>query len=153
VHAFKYRGRQTAAIAAGRWMAARLTALPELSGFDTLVAVPLHPRRLRERGYNQARILADALAKASALTVRDLLTRLKPTKPQWDLDRIARRRNLRGAFAALPEARGRKILLIDDVCTSAASLDECGRTLALAGADQVAAFVLARQTATGRERT
>jgi ComF family protein len=146
VHAFKYRGRRSAARAAGRWMACRLSRFPELSGHDTLVAVPLHPRRLRERGYNQAGLLAEGLARMTGQPVLDLLQRARPTRPQWDLDRQSRRENLAGAFLAAPQARGKSILLIDDVCTSGASLEECGRALLRAGAARVAAYVFARQT-------
>jgi ComF family protein len=149
VHAFKYRGRRKAARAAGLWMAARLHVFPELSGCDALVPVPLHATRLRERGYNQARLLAEALAPSCGLPVLDLLERVRPTLPQWDLDRAARRRNLREAFRAKAEASGLSLLLIDDVCTSTASLDECGRALNQAGAERVAAYVLARQSAGG----
>jgi len=146
VHAFKYRGRQTAARAAGRWMACLLPRFPELSGHDTVVPVPLHPRRLRERGYNQAGLLAEELARIAGRPVLDLLQRAKLTRPQWDLDRQSRHKNLAGAFLAAPQARGKSVLLIDDVCTSGASLEECGRALHRAGAARVAAYVFARQT-------
>jgi len=108
--------------------------------------VPLHPRRLRERGYNQALLLAEGLAPALSLPVWDVLSRPKDTKPQWDLDKESRRRNLAAAFQAGPEARGKSLLLVDDVCTTGASLEGCGRALHRAGAARVAAFVLARQT-------
>ncbi|MDD5629346.1 MAG: ComF family protein [Elusimicrobia bacterium] len=146
VRAFKYRGRREAARAAGRWMACLLPGFPELSGHDALVPVPLHPRRLRERGYNQARLLAEELGRLSGLPVLDLLERARPTRPQWDLGRQSRRANLAGAFQASPRARGSSVLLIDDVCTSGASLEECARALLRAGASRVAAYVLARQT-------
>jgi ComF family protein len=146
VHAFKYRGRRAAARAAGRWMACLLPRFPELAGHDSLVPVPLHPRRLEERGYNQAGLLADELSRMAGPPVLELLRRARPTRPQWDLDRQSRLRNLAGAFLASPQARGRSVLLIDDVCTSGASLEECGRALHRAGALRVSAYVLARQT-------
>jgi ComF family protein len=146
VHAFKYRGRRRAARTAGRWMACLLPGLPELGGHDAVVPVPLHPRRLRERGYNQAAELAAPVAAAAGLPVLDLLARVKSTRPQWGLDRRSRAENLAAAFQACPRAEGRSVLLIDDVCTSGASLEECGRALRRAGARRVSAFVLARQT-------
>ena len=146
VHAFKYRGRRAAARAAGRWMACLLPRFPELSGHDTVVPVPLHTRRLKERGYNQAGLLAEELARMAGWPVLDLLQRAKPTRPQWDLDRQSRLKNLAGAFLAVPQARGRSVLLIDDVCTSGASLEECAQALHRAGASRVAAYVFARQT-------
>ncbi len=145
-HGFKYRGRQDAARAAGRWMAEHWTRFGELSGYDALVPVPLHPGRLRERGYNQAEILSRELGLATGLPVKHLLERSKATKPQWDLDREARRKNLAGAFMGKPQARGLSALIIDDICTSGTSLEECGRALHRAGALRVAAFVFARQT-------
>ena len=146
VHAFKYRGRQEAARAAGRWMACLLPRYPELSGHDMVVPVPLHPRRLRERGYNQAGLLAEELARIAGRPMLDLLQRAKLTRPQWNLDRQSRHKNLAGAFLAAPQARGKSVLLIDDVCTSGVSLEECGRALHRAGAARVAAYVFARQT-------
>ena len=146
VHAFKYRGRRQAADAAGRWMACLLPGLPELAGHDVVVPVPLHPRRLRERGYNQARLLAVRVGAAAGLPVLDLLKRVLPTRPQPGLDRRARARNLAAAFLAAPEAGGRSVLLVDDVCTSGASLEGCAEALRRAGARRVGAFVLARQT-------
>ena len=146
VHSFKYRGRRAAARAAGRWMACLLPRFPELSGHDTLVPVPLHPRPLKKRGYNQAGLLAAELSRATGLPMLDLLERAKPTRPQWDLDRRSRAENLAGAFRATPLAREKSVLLIDDVCTSGASLEECGRALVRAGAARVAAYVFARQT-------
>jgi len=146
VHGFKYRGRRDAAQAAGRWMAGHFPRFPELSGCHALVPVPLHRRRLRERGYNQAEMLARGLGAGAGLPVMDLLERPQSTKPQWDLDRESRRRNLAGAFRAGPPAQGKSLLLVDDVCTSGTSLEECGRALHRAGAARVAAFVLARQT-------
>ena len=145
-HGFKYRGRQDAARTAGRWMAEHLPRFRELSGYDALVPVPLHPRRLCERGYNQAEILAREIGLRAGLPVKDLLERPKATKPQWDLDREARRDNLAGAFTAKPQARGLSVLIIDDICTSGNSLEECGRALHRAGALRIAAFVFARQT-------
>ncbi len=145
-HGFKYRGRQDAAQAAGRWMAGHFARFGELSGCDALVPVPLHPRRLRERGYNQAEILARELSRATGLPMKNLLERPKATKPQWDLDQEARRQNLSGAFVAKPQVKGLRLLIIDDICTSGSSLEECGRALHRAGASRVAAFVFARQT-------
>jgi ComF family protein len=127
-------------------MASHLARFNELSGYDALVPVPLHPERLCERGYNQAGILAQELGLATGLPVKALLERPKATKPQWDLDREARRKNLSGAFTAKPQARGLSLLIIDDICTSGSSLEECGRALHRAGSPRVAAFVFARQT-------
>jgi ComF family protein len=117
-----------------------------LSRADLVVALPLAPARLRERGYNQALLLARALAPARVEP--RLLLRVRHTRPQSQLDRAGRLRNLQGAFAIEParahELVGRRVLLIDDVMTSGASLQEAARVLRLAGARGVDALVLAR---------
>jgi predicted amidophosphoribosyltransferase len=120
----------------------------ELAGFDALVAVPLHPRRERERGYNQAEILARELSAATGLPVLDLLERRRARAPSWRLGRAERRAELAGAFAARAGAEtaaaGRRLLLIDDVCASATTLEECALALRRAGARDVAGYVFAR---------
>lgn len=146
VHAFKFRGSPSAARAAGRLLAADWTRRPELHGFDAIAAVPLHPRRERERGYNQAEILARELAAASGLPLLGLLERRRAAAPSWRLDREERKRELEGAFAARPGtgALGQRLLLVDDVCASATTLEECALALRRAGAADVAACVFAR---------
>ena len=144
VHAFKYRGRRPAGEAAGAWMAQAWGRFPELGKPDALVPVPLHPRRLRRRGYNQALLLAERLSAATGIPLREMLRRRQDTKPQWALGRRQRLKNLEGAFEAEP-ARGARLLLVDDVCTSSASLEACARALQEAEAAWVRAFVFARQ--------
>lgn len=131
-------------------LAARLQAVPglaeELGRADLLLPMPLAPRRLAGRGYNQALLLARALAPRK--TQAGLLLRLRETASQTALDRPARARNVHGAFSVEPlragELRGRAVLLVDDVMTSGASLHEAARTLRHAGAARVSAAVLAR---------
>ncbi len=114
---------------------------------DWVLPLPLAPRRLAERGYNQALALARQLAPGRRLAPR-LLHRVRETPPQASLDRAARARNLRQAFEVDPAQaatiRGRRLLLVDDVMTSGATLHEAARTLRRAGAAHVAAVVLAR---------
>lgn len=112
----------------------------------SLVAVPLHRSRLRERGYNQALELAKALSAALRVPLaRDLLVRVRATTAQTGLDAAARRRNLRGAFAV---ARTREmpehVALVDDVMTTGATLRECARVLRRAGVARVDVWALAR---------
>ncbi len=113
---------------------------------SSIVAVPLHVSRLRERGYNQAFELAKSLAKALDVPLdRDLLLRTRPTSPQTGLDAPARRRNLRGAFAVAPDrALPAHVALVDDVMTTGATLRECARVLRRAGVARVDAWALAR---------
>jgi competence protein ComFC len=146
VRAFTCRGLPCAARAAGRVMAADFARREELAGFDALVPVPLHPRRERERGYNQALLLARELGAAADLPVRELLERRKAAAPSWRLRRAARRAELAGAFALRPGAgaEGMRLLLVDDVCASATTLEECALALRRAGAADVAGYAFAR---------
>lgn len=109
---------------------------------DLILPIPLHPRRERRRGFNQARELAK---KMRLSPTEDILHRIKDTSPQADAGGPgARRQNILGAFAATPLARGKSVLLIDDVMTSGATLNEAATTLLKAGATQVSALVIAR---------
>jgi ComF family protein len=113
---------------------------------NLLVPVPLHPRRLRERGYNQSLELGRRFAPAFGLTIDgDALCRSRATAAQAQLDAAARRRNVAGAFRADPgRVRDRDVVLIDDVATTAATLNECARVLKQAGARTICAWVIAR---------
>lgn len=114
---------------------------------DTLVPVPLHPRRLRERGYNQSSLLAVELGRLTSLpVVEGALLRIKNTPPQTKTKSAEERRlNVSGAFSCLGRRlRGRRVLLIDDVCTSGATLDACATALKRTGAASVWGLTLAR---------
>jgi len=111
-----------------------------------VVPVPLHGRRLAWRGFNQSSELGRAVARALGAPLLDrALRRTRYTVPQTQLDRKERQANIKGAFAAVPDmVRGRRILLVDDVYTTGATLGECARTLKRAGAAGVDVLVLAR---------
>lgn len=114
---------------------------------DLLVPVPLHPSRLIRRRYNQATLLARALAKITPAQVSpDLLRRIRRTESQGQFNARARTENVRGAFAVRrPEKiKGKNIVLIDDVLTTGATLEACARTLKKAGAARVDGLCLAR---------
>ena len=147
IHAFKFGGRRGLANPLGDLLAGLgLSALPGAVP-DALVPVPLHPRRARERGYDQALLLARRLERAwGVAVVADALVRAVPTQPQTDLDAAARRRNVRDAFAVRrPELiEGRHDVLVDDVLTTGATAGECARTLARAGAAAVGVVTVAR---------
>jgi ComF family protein len=146
VHSFKFRGRRSAARAAGTWMAREWRRFPELSRAQALVPMPLHPRRRRERGYNQARLIAESLSEATGLPVWDAARRVKSTNPLWALGRRKREEILAGAFDA-SGVRGASVVIVDDVCTSTASLESCARALREAGAFWVGGYAFARQSA------
>lgn len=114
---------------------------------DALVPVPLDPARGRQRGYNQAVLLAAPLAAALELPLlAGALRRTRPTRPQVGLNARERRSNVRGAFACVSPSTvaGRRVLLVDDVMTTGATLEACADALAAAGAAQVYGLVVAR---------
>ncbi len=144
---FKHADRTDAAPAFALWM--RQAAGELLRECDLVVPVPLHRRRLLRRRYNQAALLAARLARLGGKPHRPLvLQRRRATPSQGRLSRRRRRLNVAGAFAvppaARPELKGRRVLLVDDVLTTGATLSACARTLKRAGAASVDAVVLAR---------
>ena len=147
IHAFKFGGRRTLAEPLGDLLVGfGLSALPGPAP-DLLVPVPLHRRRERERGYNQALLVARRLERAWAVRVcADALLRTEATAPQAELDAAARRRNVRGAFAVVkPDlVEGRHLVLVDDVLTTGATAAECARALGRAGASVVGVLTIAR---------
>lgn len=148
VHALKYKAREDLAPFLAARMAAALERFPELGPYTFCVGVPLHRSRLRERGFNQAGLLAAALAaRANLFNLEGAAGRARNTPSQTSLSKPERRTNVAGAFKVLtPElVKGRKILLIDDVATTLATLEELAAELKKAGAKAVAAFTLARE--------
>jgi ComF family protein len=115
-------------------------------GCDLILPMPLHPRRLGRRGFNQALELARPLARAWGLPIEvDALRRVRDTPAQSELDAEARRRNVRGAFQAREDAvSGRHALLFDDVVTTGATVAEAAATLLDAGARAVRVLAVAR---------
>lgn len=110
-----------------------------------LVPVPLAPKRLAERGFNQSALLATAVGRALKMPVwHDRLRRVRETPPQSGLDGAARRRNLRGAFACDQSVRGKQVILVDDVMTTGTTISEAADVLLAAGAAEVRAWVVAR---------
>jgi len=147
VHALKYQDRTDLAPAMGRWMARAGGEL--LSGADMLVPVPLHWRRAWRRRYNQSGALAQIIARQSGVKVRsEVLRRVRATEQQIGLSRAQRATNVQGAFQVSQErqaeVQGRRVILIDDVLTSGATLDACARALLRARAAQVDVLVFAR---------
>jgi ComF family protein len=115
---------------------------------EALVDVPLHPRRLKERGYNQSGLLAKELGKRIGLQViEDCLIRVKQAQPQVRaVDVEERRRNVADAFVCRDErVKGKQIILIDDVCTSGATLESCAVALKNRGVTSVWGLTLARE--------
>ena len=147
LHALKYAGERRLAqpigeALAGRWRAAS-------AGGDLLVPIPVHASRRRERGYDQAELIAAAAAPPLAMPWIPALFRTRATTAQYHLDRRNRAANVAEAFAVRPEARraiaGRWIVLVDDVVTTGATLGAAGEALLAAGALAVSAITVARE--------
>ena len=141
VRAVKFRGHRAAA----RSLGTALGALVPLPADTLVVPVPLHPTRLRERGYDQAALLAHSCARAAGLrlAVRGLVRR-RDTPAQAGLNASARRTNLAGAFVAPAPIAHATVALVDDVLTTGATADACTRAIRAAGAERVVVLTVGR---------
>lgn len=142
VHAFKYRNMSGAA----EWIAAQMLP-PDFAGSgeaDLLVPVPMHPSRQRNRGYNQAAALCAAIHERSGIPMMAALQRKQLREAQARLSAEQRWINVRGAFAPGTAVVHGRVLLIDDVCTTGATLEECAQVLKHMGAARVTGLVFAR---------
>lgn len=155
IHAFKYRNIPQLAQPLGELLAWGFRKYFSDQGIDLVVPVPLHPRRMRSRGFNQAYLLAREISPGSQELEqnRDLpmigpktMVRIRATRPQTGLGRELRRKNIRNAFRVrrTEAVKGKSILLVDDVYTTGVTVNECARMLKKAGADRVAVLTLAR---------
>lgn len=142
----KYGGAGRVAVPLARAALPALQELVALFGPATLVPVPVHAARLRQRGYNQAALLAAELGRGSGLPVGELLERRHATSRQHGLGRAARLANLRGAFAMRSDGVApARAILIDDILTTSATLEACAGVLRAAGTRQVLGFAIARE--------
>ena len=105
---------------------------------NLIIPIPLHPRRLEKRGYNQAGIIAEALGKKLGIPVDErILKRQKNTKPQKELNHQERQKNMRNAFVARKKLEGENILLVDDIYTTGSTIEEAAKELKKAGAQKI----------------
>jgi ComF family protein len=144
VHQFKYRPCRSLGRPLGEWM---VTNVRLVSDIDIIMPVPLHTKRLRQRGFNQALLLAYRMSEAHCIPCScDNLYRSRPTRPQVELTGAERIQNVAGAFALRNpgEVVDRSVVLVDDVFTTGATMNECASVLKQAGAARVTAFTLAR---------
>jgi ComF family protein len=144
IHALKYEGQRRYAAVLAEIAATAFIAVPRS---DAMVPVPLHPARERARGFNQSGLIARYLGAGSGIPVMPAwLARTRNTPPQVGRDLAARRTNVEGAFACPDPAviQGKRIVILDDVATTGATLDACAAVLRDAGAISIHAFVVAR---------
>lgn len=148
IHRLKYEGRVEAAGPLAHVLLARLDVALEFEGgtFDRVVPVPLHPARLAERGYNQSALVSSIVARELGVRHRPrALQRDRATAAQAKLGRADRLENVRGAFSARERVDGLRVLLIDDVTTTGATLAAAREALLAAGAREVIPFAIAVQ--------
>jgi len=141
-HAFKFEGMEHLATVLGQRMAG---CLPSTQRLEVLTPVPTRPERERERGYHPARLLAMEVSRRTNLPLEDCLEKGRATRPQVELDRAHRLKNLRGAFHYMgPDPAPSRVLLVDDVYTTGGTLEACAVALKGAGVGWVGALVLGR---------
>lgn len=153
IYALKYQGKTALAapLAGFLWEHAGDEKVKEIwQGTELLAPVPLHPFRQWRRGYNQSELLASELSRLCKLPAAQILQRTRYTRPQIELGDKERAQNVRGAFALHQRnwalhAGVKTVLLIDDVATTGATLNECARVLKTAGVKKVFALTLARR--------
>lgn len=148
IHHLKYERRPELAPLLARYLVAALQRpewAPHLADLNAIAPVPLHAQRMAKRGYNQAELLAQALAATTGMPLRtNLLMRSRETRPQVGLNAAERRRNVDASFHASPAVAGQTLLLIDDVFTTGATLRDCARAAHDAGAARVLGLTVAR---------
>lgn len=149
VQRFKYAREYERGRDLGRMLASRFDSLYPKMRLDAIVPVPLHPRRYRERGFNQSTILAEALRDVAGAPVVPAVRRSRHTTPQAGLSSNDRLRNLAGAFAPeedhLDTVAGKRVLIVDDVTTTGATIAAVAVALQHAGVAEISALTLARE--------
>ncbi|MEO0114038.1 MAG: ComF family protein [candidate division WOR-3 bacterium] len=146
IHAFKYQGKKSLAKIFGKALTGLINSDPILKQADGLVPIPLHPARLRERGFNQAELLGIEIAKLTGIPLINALRRQRNTKSQTKLAITERISNMQGAFGVQDASviYQKKVILIDDVITTGATLASAAKTLFENGVSGVFGLVIAR---------
>jgi ComF family protein len=147
IHLLKYKLKSNLAVPLGNIMANQMHSFFSATEYHLILPVPLHPRRLRERGFNQALALARVIGKKYRINLDNYnLTRHRETKPQVGLSQHARKNNVKDAFSLLKRDRiiDKNVLLVDDVYTSGNTVEECAKVLVRAGAHKADVLTLAR---------
>lgn len=141
---FKFRGKRDLAKPMGTWMADVVKEAYRDSGFTCVTYVPLHPEKERQRGFNQAELLAKQISRRLFLPLRHPLLRIHHSTPQSKQRRMDRLQSIRGVFQFQQRVEGETVLLVDDIYTTGATTHECANLLQLAGAKSVYSITFAR---------
>ncbi|MFC1511104.1 ComF family protein [Candidatus Margulisiibacteriota bacterium] len=148
IHRFKFKKRKRLAEPLGILLVQYLSRTPNLSmeEIDVIVPIPLHKKRLRARGFNQAQLLAQVIGRYFDKPTVPALERSKNTKAQFDLAREERFTNITGAFRVVDTQNiyQKRVLLLDDIYTTGSTIAECSKTLKIAGAKRVEVLTLSR---------
>ena len=146
IHAMKYEGVSQLAQPTGDLLARKWQELADAPEIDFLTPVPLHPLRLRERGFNQAELIARRIAAVLDNKVLLALRRIRNTPQQAKFDRNKRLENVKGAFRIVPrtDLSGKTVAIVDDVLTTGSTINECAAQLSAAGAGRIIAFTIVR---------
>ena len=147
IHQFKYGNNISVGALLASFMADFSFPDVDFTDYSLIVPVPLHIKRLRQRGFNQSLILARAIGKKRQIPINfSLLKRHKFTETQTGMNKTERKQNIKGAFEVRDKKNiaGKNVILIDDVYTTGATINECAKTLTKAGAQKVTVLTLAR---------
>jgi ComF family protein len=151
IHRWKYQGKTHVNSLFGEWMVEGLHRYWDSTFFDLLIPVPLHPKRLKERGFNQSLLLVKELSRKTGIPYRkQILKKSRPTIPQVNLNGKEREKGVKGSFQIMDgeEVEGKSILMVDDVYTTGATVNECSKVLLTGGAKRVDVFTLAHAVKT-----
>jgi ComF family protein len=146
IYRWKYEGKTHLTPFLAEWMAEGLNRYWEPDSLDLLIPVPLHPQRLRQRGFNQALLLVKELSRRIGIPYRKtIVQKKKSTIPQVNLSGVEREKEVRGTFHVIgsEELLGKSVLLVDDVYTTGATVNECSKVLLRGGAEKVDVLTLA----------
>lgn len=134
LHALKYKGNREVGLLLGEMFGQELSASGHLPDADIILSIPLHPKKRKQRGYNQSDLIAEGFSAATNIPWSGtMLERVKYTATQTGKTKMERRENVQGVFAVKEGACPESVILIDDVLTTGATLEECARTLLAAG--------------------
>lgn len=145
IHLLKYKNIKDLALPLSLILAKYIKKLKLKNSL--LIPIPLHKKKLRERGFNQTELIARKISEKLAIPLDpSILSKIKNTKSQMSLDPLTRRKNIKGAFRCDEprEIKGKTIILLDDVCTTSATLEECAKVIHLHKPKKIIAAVLAR---------